>query len=213
MATVAEAVKVLSIETGEPEPFVSQIARNLLNNGVLPKTVGKRLSEVDSVNVSILLLAIYTATKFSDAAARALRYAVLQWDGEPDGLPFGVFLGKALQELQTRTDRRITINDSISVSYEELRIEIVTSYPLIILTSCPAIGEPAFEGPISFAEEPNLARFWPSNMPRRSVTIPGHVLFAVVSRLFGIAPPPGVDPAAGPLRTSSSIPLTQDESE
>lgn len=212
MATVAEAVKVLSVETGEPEAYVSQIARNLLNNDALPKTVGKRLSQVAPVDVSMLLLAIYTATKFSDASARALRYACLQWDGEPDGLAFGVFLSKALQELQTRQDRRITINDSISVSYEELRIEIITSYPLITLTSSPAIGQPAFEGTISFAEEPKLARFWPSNKPRRSVTIPGHVLFAVVSRLFGIAPPPGVDLAAGPMRTGTPIPMTQDES-
>lgn len=196
MATVAEAVKVLSAETDEPEAFVSQIARNLINNDILPKTVGKRLSQVDEVQTIMLLLGVYTATKFADANARALVYAMLQWGGEADGLPFGAFLRKAMIDIQTRPDRRIRINDTITASYEELRIEIVTSYPLIRVMSSPSVGEAAFEGAINFAETPKLARLWPSNKPRRSVTIPGHVLFTLVARLFGLAAPPDLDPAS-----------------
>jgi hypothetical protein len=191
MATVAEAVKVMSIETGEPEPFVSQISRDLINNGVLPKSVGKRLSRVDEAGAAMLLLATYTATKFADATERAREYASLTWGGEPDGLTFGEFLTRALKGIQL--DRYVPINDDIRMLYDELRIEIVTSYPLVGVSCVPTIGRPAFQGTIHFAGSPKDAKRWRSSKPRRGVTIPGYALANIVNRLFGFAMPPDAE--------------------
>jgi hypothetical protein len=193
MPTVAEAAKVVSIETGEPETFVSQIARSLINNRVLPKNVGKRLSEVDEVNTAMLLLAVYTATTFADAAGRASQYANLKMDGAEDGPPFINFLVKALTDIRNRPDHCFFVSGKVKVPYDELRIEIITSYPLVIVSSVPIFGKPAFNGNINFADDPQLVKFWPSNKPRRSVTIPGHVLFEIVNRLFGFPDPSPAD--------------------
>jgi hypothetical protein len=201
MPTVAEAAKVVSVETGEPESFVSQISRSLINSEVLPKNVGKRLSQVEEQHVTMLLLATYTATKFADAAERAMRYSRLKQDGEDGRLTFGTFLTRALKDLQIRHDASIRVNDKVLVPYGDLRIEIVTSYPMAIISAAPHFGNPPFHGFINFAETPHTAKYWPSNKPRRSVTIPGYVLFEMVNRLFELPDPPP-DLVTPPFRSS-----------
>lgn len=188
MATVAEMVKVLVAETDEAQALVTQVARNLQNNGDLPKNVGRRVSKVSEADVSLLLLGIYTATKHADASQRAREYTSLTWGGEPDGLLFGDFLTGALKDI--RQDRRVRINDAIAAPFDEIRIEIVTSYPLVGVSCVPTLVGPAFGGTVHFARTPRDARRWRSSKPRRSVTIPGYALFNIVSRLFGFSMPP-----------------------
>jgi hypothetical protein len=191
MATVAEAVKVVSVETGEPEPFVSQIARNLLISGILPKNVGKRYSRVSETNLTMLLLGLYTAPKIADASQRARQYAELPLDGEHAGIGLADFLATVLSDLHTRDDRLVRIIPGVVVPYDELRIEIIATYPVVIVWRVELVGEASLERSItSFAETPALARYWPSPKPRRSVTIPGAALFAIVSGVFGTAPNP-----------------------
>jgi hypothetical protein len=201
MPSVADAVKALIAETDEPPALVAQVGRNLRENDLLPESVGRRVAQVDERDVAMLLLGVYTATKLSDASQRAMEYASLTWGGEPNGLKFGEFLTRAIKDIAARPDRRVTIIDDAALPFDELRIEIVTSYPLVGVSSVPTIGRPSFEGTIQFAGSPRDARRWRSSKPRRSVTIPGYALANIVSRLFGFTMPPDaelydrVDPA------------------
>jgi hypothetical protein len=181
--------KVLSVECDVPEPFITQTARNMLNNGTLPKSVGSRVAQVDEKDTCMLLLGIYTATKFADASDRASQYAKLKREGEEGNQTFLNFLVKALKDIRNRRDRHVTFNDRARVPYHQLRIEIITSYPLAIVSVVPDFRRMAlaFDGSAAFSEEPQTAQFWPSTKPRRSVTIPGDTLFAIVNRLFGVA--------------------------
>jgi hypothetical protein len=185
MSSVTDTIKVLSVETDVPEPYIIQIARNLLNNGVLPKSVGSRIAQVEPEHVAMLLLAIFVATKFADGSARAQQYAALKWGGESGNMTFGTFLARALTDLHTSRNRHIRINRDITVPYSDLRIEIVTTYPAVGISAAPHFGVPAFEGSINFADTPMLANYWPSTKPRTAVTIPGDTLHAIVNRLFG----------------------------
>lgn len=185
MASVADAVKVIAAETGEPEAMVTQVARYLVNIGDLPKNVGRRVSSVDEGNVALLLMAIYTSSRHTNAPARAREYANLRREARPDDVTFLTFLTDVLSDL--RTSGRIRIGGSITVYPYEMSIEIITTYPLVIVSAAfPLFAERAFED-FGFAGTNAPMTFWPSNKPRRSVTIPGDVLLAIVSHLFGTA--------------------------
>jgi hypothetical protein len=187
MASVADAVKVIVAETGEPEATVNQIARYLVNIGELPKNRGRIVSKVDEGHLALLLLAIYTAVRHTSAPARAREYAELRRDGVPAGEPFLSFLTRALSDMRNRPDRHVRISEGIDVHSDDLRIEIITSYPLVIVSADMLFAEPPFED-IGFAGTTTLMTFWPEHKPRRSVTIPGVALFAIVSGVFGTGP-------------------------
>jgi hypothetical protein len=187
MPTIPQAVKVFSVETDESEAFVRQIARDLTIHDELPRSAGKRFEQIDEVGLSKLLLAVFTdhrGSRITDAAARAVRYYKLRWGGEPDGLMFGDFLAMAFRTIGDDGFRRVIINDKIAVTFDVLRIEIITSYPAIEVSVVEDLGgERAFDNSINFAEDPQTAAYWPSIKPRRSTTIPGHLLFQIVHAL------------------------------
>ena len=68
MATVAQAIEAFRIYANEPAPRSRQIARHLIDDGLLPKSAGKRIEHLSAVDVATYLLAISTAKKAADAA-------------------------------------------------------------------------------------------------------------------------------------------------
>jgi hypothetical protein len=188
MPTIPQAVKVFSVEAGESEAFVRQVARDLVIHGELPRSAGKRLEQIDEFGLSKLVLAVFTdhrGSRITDAAARAAQYYKLRWNGEPDGLMFGDFLAMAFRTIGDDGFRKVVITDQIVVPFDVLRIQIITSYPAIEVSVVADLGEerPAFDGSINFAEDPQTAAYWPSLKPRRSTTIPGYLLFQIVHAL------------------------------
>jgi hypothetical protein len=188
MPTIPQAVKVFSVETGENEAFVRQVARDLTIHDELPRSAGKRLEQIDEVGLSKLLLAVFTdirGSRITDAAERAVRYYKLRRDGDPNGLMFGDFLASAFRTIGDDGFRKVVITDQIVVPFDTLRIEIITSYPAIEVSVVRDLGEerPAFDGSFNFAEDQRTANYWPSFKPRRSTTIPGYLLFLIVHAL------------------------------
>ena len=177
MATVSEAVKALSVTFGEDESFVRQVARRLIDDGQLPKSRGRDLAHVSNEDVSRLILAVLTTDKVNRSGHNALTYWSLRFNGEPDNAAFGLFLAGAIENLRHR--KPIEINDDISLWYDRIQFEIVTSYPVaFVRCAADVLDRPkAFDGDLIFAEEGKDARFWPDMKPRKSVTVPGHALF------------------------------------
>jgi hypothetical protein len=68
MGTVAQAIEAFRIYANEPAPRSRQIARHLIDDGLLPKSAGKRIEHLSAVDVATYLLAISTAKKAADAA-------------------------------------------------------------------------------------------------------------------------------------------------
>jgi hypothetical protein len=82
MGTVAQAVEVFRIYANEPAPRSRQIARHLIDDGLLPKSSGKRIEHLSAVDVATYLLAISTAKKAADAARCATTWGSMTLSSE-----------------------------------------------------------------------------------------------------------------------------------
>jgi hypothetical protein len=82
MGTVAQAVEVFRIYANEPAPRSRQIARHLIDDGLLPKSSGKRIEHLSAVDVATYLLAISTAKKAADAARCATTWGSMTLHSE-----------------------------------------------------------------------------------------------------------------------------------
>jgi len=68
VATVSELVDEVAAMTGEPRSRVNQLARNLIENGWLPKSSGRAIAQIEAKHVLPLFAAVAFAAKNSDAA-------------------------------------------------------------------------------------------------------------------------------------------------
>jgi hypothetical protein len=72
MASVQELVNAFIAATGAPPARVRGVARELINQGLLPRSFGKRLAAIDRTHVALLVFAYYaTEADTVSAAARA----------------------------------------------------------------------------------------------------------------------------------------------
>jgi hypothetical protein len=82
MGTVAQAVEAFRIYANEPAPRSRQIARHLIDDGLLPKSAGKRIEHLSAIDVATYLLALSTAKKAADAARCATTWGSMTLSSE-----------------------------------------------------------------------------------------------------------------------------------
>jgi hypothetical protein len=102
MASVAQAVDSISLYFKEPKPRVRAIARNLIDSGDLPKSVGSLPAQINEVHVALLLLAVCTAPVNADASRCAETWGAMTPDGE-----------KITEEYEER-DRRLMLLEMLA---------------------------------------------------------------------------------------------------
>lgn len=77
MASVRQLVDIVSKETGHPHATVRQIARQLQDDDVLPRSAGRTIQQVTPKHVALLLIAICGSRKISEATKTARAYKSL----------------------------------------------------------------------------------------------------------------------------------------
>ena len=181
MTTVSQAVAILSHELGEDESFVRQIARRLIDAGILPKGKGRAVPKIDEAGVVNLLLAVLTTDNIASAESKAATYANLVAKGESENSKFADFLGAALTDL--RTGSMVACDDDL-INYADLQFQIITTYPAVLLKNVPALpSTQKFKGTMVFVEVGKSDRVWQTDKPIRSVTLPGQCLFQIANAM------------------------------
>ncbi len=78
MPTVKELIDLYADVTGEPRTRVNQLARRLIDDGLMPKSRGSEIKQVDSASALNLLFAVAFADRVADAPAIARQIAGLR---------------------------------------------------------------------------------------------------------------------------------------
>lgn len=78
MPTVKELIDIYADVTGEPRTRVNQLARRLIDDGLMPKSRGSDIKQVDSASALNLLFAVAFADRVADAPAIARQIAGLR---------------------------------------------------------------------------------------------------------------------------------------
>ncbi len=71
MATAKQTVNILSYLTGERRSRVNQLARQMINDGLLPMSSGRDIKQVSPAAAALLLFAIAFSERAADASAVA----------------------------------------------------------------------------------------------------------------------------------------------
>ena len=71
MPTVKDLIDIFADVTGEPRTRVNQLARRLIDDGLMPKSSGSDIKQVDAASALHLLFAIAFADRVADAPAIA----------------------------------------------------------------------------------------------------------------------------------------------
>ncbi len=79
MPTVAQLVDALALITGERRARVNMMARRLIDDGLMPKSSGRDVAQVDAASVVNLIFAVAFAEKAADAARTAREWGDLMW--------------------------------------------------------------------------------------------------------------------------------------
>ncbi len=79
MPTVAQLVDVLALITGERQARVNMMARRLIDDGLMPKSSGRDIAQVDAASVANLIFAVAFAERAADAARAAREWGDLMW--------------------------------------------------------------------------------------------------------------------------------------
>lgn len=91
MQTVSQATEIVSYVTGTPRGRANQIARALIDAGILPKSSGRDIKKIGAGQMLPLLAAVAMADKVADAAGVARAFAALparfaqDENSEPEG--------------------------------------------------------------------------------------------------------------------------------
>lgn len=173
MASVSEVVSILSTEMGEDESFVRQVARSLIDDNLLPKSKGRDIAQVKDSEIVMLMLAVLSANQVNSSTAQALKYFGLQNHDHGGEHPLlGHFITECLTSLKSNS--YVEIAEGGRVKFGNLRIEVITSYPLAFVQVLSKSGKPSEV--LTFARNHEEVAMWPSSRPRKSVTVPGHCL-------------------------------------
>ncbi len=84
MPTVKELIDLYASETGEPRTRVNQLARRLIDDGLMPKSSGSDIKQVDAASALNLLFAVAFADRVADAPAIARQIAGLRLVDDQD---------------------------------------------------------------------------------------------------------------------------------
>lgn len=84
MQSVSQATEIVSFVTGTPRGRANQIARSLIDAGILPRSSGRDIKKIDAAQLLPLLAAVAMAEKVADAPKVASDFATLPLGGSPD---------------------------------------------------------------------------------------------------------------------------------
>lgn len=88
MQTVTQSVADVCYVMGVPRSRVSNIARAMIDAGLLPKSSGRAIKKIDAGQMTGLVAAVAMADRVEDAPTVAMRFLSLRLEGKPDGLTF-----------------------------------------------------------------------------------------------------------------------------
>ena len=181
MSTVSECAHALATAMNEDLSFVKQVARRLVDDGLLPKSSGRNFAHVDDGQLSLLMLAVQTTDGFAASSKSALAYGGLLFTGEAGELTLKDMLYRTFTACREKS--RVVINPEVSVHFLNLQFEITTSYPRALIHDRPTFGEPVLDGALNFVMEGQKSRHWPNNFPHKSVLVPGQCFLAIINDL------------------------------
>jgi hypothetical protein len=84
MQTVSVATEIVSYITGTHRGRASQMARALIDAGILPKSSGRDIKKISAKELLPLLAAVAMADKVADAAEIARQFAALPFEGKAE---------------------------------------------------------------------------------------------------------------------------------
>jgi hypothetical protein len=84
MPTVAQLVDALTEMTGERRARVNMMARRLIDDGLMPKSIGRDVAQVNAESVVNLLFAVAFAERGADATRTAREWGDLKWVHKDD---------------------------------------------------------------------------------------------------------------------------------
>ena len=171
MASVREMSEVLAEVLGEPLPTVRLVTRALLDDGLLPRSQGKRIAQVTGRDIATLILGLYGAPVVREAAAAVRRYGDMTLDGieAPASAP-----QKLKAAIAHEPKALEALGDLIDAGGPQF-VEIVQSWPEITITLA-GDGEEVSGRYVLPGCDPTR---WQSTRPRRSVVIP-HICFSLI---------------------------------
>ncbi len=169
MSSVMDLVEAVADATGEPVSTVRMVARRLIDDEVLPKSVGRRIAQVTTDHAGLLLFATLASPAVKDATRTALAYADLAYQGKEG----------ADTALQAISDMLQSVAEGKGTSVGKTFVEICTSWPEVII-QVPA-GTAHLD--VRFVEQGKSPNFWQSEYPKRTVTVPGICLCKIALTL------------------------------
>lgn len=100
MASVSELVEDVAVVMNERRETVTAYARALIDGGILPKSRGRAVAQVNDTHIVALFCAVAIAPKIKDTADVVERYLSMRGAGVPECAPDSI-KGTAGQYLET----------------------------------------------------------------------------------------------------------------
>jgi hypothetical protein len=180
VATVSETLPIVAEHTGIKPATCTWVARQLVGSGLLPRSEGARVPQMDHLHLALLLIGLLSDATGATVVETTRRYAALVENGlTPD---IALHLREPVYTAADYIEEMIAAladRDTDSAAGREAygaQIEVVASWPEI------RISFPNGER-VVFVEPGTETRLWQSDKVRRSSTIAGVTLSNIVRDL------------------------------
>jgi hypothetical protein len=177
MVAVSELVDLVAEATEEPVATVRMMARRLIDDDVLPKSVGARIPHVTHEHVASLLFTVIAKPAIKDSARTARAFGALVYNGRP---------GETALEAMARLLRRLPKHPLAT----ECSVELCTNVPQVVLKQKPL--EPTMPHPSERTDYGDIyippgddPMHWPTHGLKRFAVLPGIPLHAIACALTG----------------------------
>jgi hypothetical protein len=135
MPSVSELIEDVADIMSVPREGVSAYARAMIDDGLLPKSRGRAVAQVEPVHVCRLFIAVAVGPKLRDTVDTVTRYENLVLGGVPESLPkfremerFGEVMAMVFENLMSTKDPQER------KPWLEGRIEIILNWPEAMIT-------------------------------------------------------------------------------
>ena len=184
MASVSELAETVALYAAEPSALVNQIARELLNENLLPKSSGKRIAQVDASHAALLLFAVLASPRIKDAAAAARTYAALRLVPSPD----------AEESESPPADALAAVTSIItdfgggheSSSFGCVALHVCLSWPEVLVLSSDHPDPDKRKIAWRYSKQPHQREWRAEMFPRKYVSIPTMCLAWIAHTIFGV---------------------------
>ncbi|GAA4250642.1 hypothetical protein GBZ26_11805 [Azospirillum formosense] len=114
MPTVSEAVSYISAVTSLPAARINGIARQLIDDGLLPKSSGRRIETISKRQLCLLIFAVFVSDTVKDATRTAISYDSLTICGDHEGnTKAGAIYGDTAGELFVKLINEFIVRDYV----------------------------------------------------------------------------------------------------